>query len=208
LSRAAELLDRAAAVVRRGGVVVYPTETVYGLGADATNEAALAGLVALKGRPETKGMSILVPGLEESKTLLAVAIPDAARSLAAAFWPGPLTIVLPAAHGVAASLVGPGGGIGLRCSADPIARALVERVGCPITSTSANPSGSVAATSVEEARGYFGARIECYVDGGERRTLEVSTVVEFFERGAILRRAGAISAEDLAAVLPRIRLEI
>jgi tRNA threonylcarbamoyl adenosine modification protein (Sua5/YciO/YrdC/YwlC family) len=193
-------LDRAVEAIRTGGIVVYPTETVYGLGVDAGSPSALAHLLALKGRDARKGMSVLVSELAAARSLLAGEPGAAAHALARAFWPGPLTLVLPAAPAVDRTLVGPGGGVGLRCSTDPVARALLERSGVPLTSTSANPSGREPAHTIEEAREYFGAHVDAYVDGGARRDARVSTVVEFFEGRAYLRRAGAIALDALSAV--------
>lgn len=186
--------------LRAGGVVVYPTETVYGLGVDACSARAVDSLLALKGRDAAKGISVLVADLSKARALLATEPPDEACALAAAFWPGALTIVLPAAPDVVAALRGPGGGVGLRCSSDPIARELLAEFGAPITSTSANPSGSSPAVSVEQAQSYFGARVAAYVDGGTRCDTSVSTVVEFSQGRAYLRRAGIIDIDALRAV--------
>jgi len=99
-------------------------------------------------------------------------------------------------------LVGATGGVGLRCSPDPLAAALVRDFGRPVTATSANPSGHPAATDVAAARAYFGDRVACYLDGGPRAGSAVSTVVEFLEGRAILRRAGAVEARRLASIVP------
>jgi len=118
------------------------------------------------------------------------------------FWPGPLTIVLPAAKHVAPALVGPGGGVGLRCSSDPVAAALVTALGRAVTSTSANPSGQPPARTAEEARRYFRSGVDAFLDGGARVDTTVSTVVEFLQSRAYLRRAGAIDAAAIAALAP------
>jgi L-threonylcarbamoyladenylate synthase len=197
--RAGEL-DRALGALEAAGVVVYPTETVYGLGADARSAAAVARVVALKGRDAGKGLSVLVAGLSDARPLLAADPPPAARALVAAFWPGPLTLVLPAAAGVVEALRGAAGGVGLRCSTDPVACELLSRFRAPLTSTSANPSGSAPATTVAQARAYFAERVDAYVDGGARRDASVSTVVEFSQGRAYLRRTGAIPSSALRAV--------
>jgi L-threonylcarbamoyladenylate synthase len=196
--------DLAAAVtaLRAGRLVVYPTETVYGLGAAALDAAALALLLALKGRSEEKGLSVLVADLDVATNLLSEAPPSGARALAEAFWPGPLTIVLPAGRAVPAPLRGATGGVGLRCSSDPMATALAKAFGGPITATSANPSGTPPATDAATARAYFGERVECYLDDGPRTSDFASTVVEFSKGRAILRRAGAITIQRLASVVP------
>jgi len=215
--------DVAAAVgiLAAAGVVAYPTETVYGLGVDARDPAAIATLLRLKGREEGRGISVLVADLDMARGLLADAPCPDAVALAARFWPGPLTIVLPAADSVAEALRGPSGGIGLRCSSDPWAAALVQRFGAPVTSTSANRSGAEPARSAADVRQAFAfdggvtvgrpsratsasresAAPLFILDGGERRGTEVSTVVEFSKGRATVRRRGAISAESIASVI-------
>ncbi|MBI5503969.1 MAG: threonylcarbamoyl-AMP synthase [Deltaproteobacteria bacterium] len=194
------MIDDGVAVLRRGGVVAYPTETVYGLGVDAANRAALARLFALKGRRSGSGMSVLVRDLAMASRLLAAEPPAGAIALARAFWPGPLTMVLGAAADLAPQLCGAGGGVGLRCSSDAWACALVEGFAAAITSTSANPSGAEPARSAAQARAYFPRGVDAFVDGGPRRGSEVSSVVEFLHGRAYLRRVGAIDAAALAAV--------
>lgn len=201
-------LNAAVAALRAGRLVVYPTETVYGLGADAISAEGLDAVLALKGRSAEKGMSVLVAGLHHARPLLADDPPAGARDLARALWPGPLTLVLPAATSLPAALVGTTGGVGLRCSPDPFAAELARRFRKPITATSANPSGSRPATDVDAARAYFGDRVACYLDGGPRAGGAVSTVVEFLEGRAILRRVGAIEARILASIIPLHSSEI
>jgi len=195
-------LVAAVTALRAGRLVVYPTETVYGLGAAALDPAALAALLTLKGRPDEKGLSVLVAGLDAATHLLSEAPPLGARALAKAFWPGPLTIVLPASDALPAPLCGETGGVGLRCSSDRVATALGLAFGGPITATSANPSGAQPAADVGAARAYFGERVECYLDDGPRTSDFASSVVEFSKGRAILRRAGAITIERLASVVP------
>ncbi|HYC55171.1 MAG TPA: L-threonylcarbamoyladenylate synthase [Candidatus Binatia bacterium] len=189
-------------MLRSGALVVYPTETVYGIGADAADAGAIERLLELKGREGGRGISLLVEDLASAASLLAEAVPFGAHALARRFWPGPLTIVLPAAASVAEALVGPGGGVGLRCSSDPMASSLVRCFGGPLTSTSANVSGQAPARTVEDARRSFPKGIGAFLDGGARRDSSVSTVVEFLGSRAYLRRAGAIDMADLAAVVP------
>lgn len=189
-------------VLEAGDVVVYPTETVYGLGTRADSTEAIDRLFRLKGRSEGKGVSLLVENLAGAGFLIDGPVPAPAIALAEAFWPGPLTIVLPAAASVDRRLVGQGGGVGLRCSSDSLARALCAASPAPITSTSANPSGKPPATDVETARSYFGDEAGAYVDGGIREGGAVSTVVEFSRGRAILRRAGAIDKNALDSITP------
>jgi len=181
--------------------VVYPTETVYGLGADASNDAALERLFAAKGREAGRGVSLLVAGLDAAASLIEGPVPAAAVRAADALWPGPLTLVLPASARVAPALVGPGGGVGLRCSPDPLCAALVAALGRPVTSTSANASGHEPATSAEEARACFGDAVDVYLDGGPRPGTAVSTVVEFRGGSAYLLRVGAVDAQTLSRLI-------
>lgn len=187
----------AAAAVARGETIVYPTETIYGIGVDARSTAAVESLIALKGRGAAKGISVLVAGRDDVGSLSDRPIPAEALRLMEEFWPGSLTIVLPAAASVNAALVGPTGGIGLRCAADPVAMLLVDACGAPLTSTSANPSGNLPATTVEQACDYFGERVSYYLDGGPRSSSAPSSVVEFCDAGVFLRRAGAIAVSQL-----------
>lgn len=187
----------AAAAVARGEAIIYPTETIYGIGVDARSTAAVERLIALKGRDAAKGISVLVASSDEVGPLCAGPIPTEALRLMEAFWAGSLTIVLPAAATLNVALIGPSGGIGLRCVADPIAARLVEACAGPLTSTSANPSGNLPAANVQQAHDYFGERVSYYLDGGPRSSSAPSTVVEFCAAGVFLRRAGAIAASEL-----------
>jgi L-threonylcarbamoyladenylate synthase len=200
-------VDAAARFLAAGGVVAYPTETVYGLGVDARSSAAIAALLVMKGRDEGRGISLLVENLDAAADLLAEPPGEDARALASRFWPGPLTIVLAASSRVAPQVVGPSGGVGLRCSSDPWAAALVARFGAPVTSTSANASGCEPARSAGDVRSAFphqasGAAPSLFVlDGGARTSSEVSTVIEFSKGRATLLREGAIRASDLASMI-------
>ncbi len=197
-----EQIRSAAAALEAGGGVVYPTETVYGLGVDATSDTGLCALLELKkGRLAGAGISLLVENLEVSRILVAGALPEGALRLAERFWPGPLTLVLPASERVAPELRGPTGGVGLRCSPDPSALRLIAALGRPITSTSANPTGEPPARTVEEAEAYFGTSVAAYIDGGPRTGTSVSSVVEFLGGSARLLRAGEIPLRELQGVI-------
>jgi tRNA threonylcarbamoyl adenosine modification protein (Sua5/YciO/YrdC/YwlC family) len=148
-------LGEAVAWIREGGLLAYPTETVWGLGADATSEAALGRLRRWKGRGEAQPLSLLVPGASALAGLGCEASP-LALALAAAFWPGPLTLVLPCRRRFAAGVARADGALGLRSSSHPVAAELARRLSQagvgPITATSLNPSGAPAARTREEAR--------------------------------------------------------
>lgn len=191
-----EPLAGAVAALRRRDLIVYPTETLYGLGADALDEEALARLIALKGREPGKPISVLVSDLAMLRTLVDE-IPPRALRLIERGWPGPLTLVLPAAPTVSLSLTGGSGTIGARISSAAIATELVRRFGRPITSPSANPAGGIPPTVVSQARSYFGDRVAAYVDGGPLPGEPPSTVLAVEGDQLRLIRPGVISLEDL-----------
>lgn len=191
-SNNASAVDGAARALAAGGIVVYPTETLYGLGADARNEAALQRLVELKGRAAGKPIAVLVSG----KEMLEGVVDDmsqAAIDLMRRFWPGPLTIVLRARPSVSRVLTGGGDGIGVRVSSHPIATALVRALGGPLTAPSANPAGLRPPTRLDEARAYFGDRVDYYLDGGVLPGEPASTVVDARD-GLRVIRDGAVPA--------------
>lgn len=182
-------IRRAADVIISGGVVAYPTETLYGLAVDALSHEALALLLHVKRRDPTHNISILVS--DEAMLGRVVAWTSAvARRLMSAHWPGPLTLILPAAHGLPASLVGPGGGVGVRISSDPVAAALVARVGRPITATSANLTSQPPATT---AQGATLEGISLVLDDGTRRQ-QASTVLSLLGEPIVLRQ-GAVEVD-------------
>jgi len=194
-SAAVDELDAAVAALRRGMLVCYPTETTYGLAADITQGAALARLVALKGRDPQAPFGLIVADVAQAASLASV-WPARAVALAAAHWPGPLTLVVPARRDLPPEIVGESGGVGLRVSSHPTAAALVGRLGRPITATSTNPSGARPALSVAEARGYFGDRIAVYLDAGAAPRLSASTVVQIDGDGRVkVLRSGAVAID-------------
>jgi L-threonylcarbamoyladenylate synthase len=174
----------ALAALLRGEVVCLPTESSYGLAADARSAAALARITALKGgRPADSPFPLVVADADAARDLAAV-WPDAAERLARRHWPGPLTLVVPARPELAPEVVGPGGGVGVRVSSHPLARALAAALGGAITATSANRSGQPPASTVEQARAVFGDDIAFYLDGGDC-TGTPSTVVAIDEGGSL-----------------------
>jgi L-threonylcarbamoyladenylate synthase len=197
---AVEALSEALATLRRGGVVVFPTETLYGLGADALNIAAVERIFALKGRDPHQPIPVLLADSAMLDVVVA-AIPSAAKKLIERFWPGPLTVVLPARKGLPPPLVNAAGGVGVRISSQPVARRLVEALGRPLTATSANPAGKPPARTTEEARAYFSDRVEVFLDGGALTSKIGSTVVEIAGDRVRMLREGEISLSELETVL-------
>ncbi|HUI24896.1 MAG TPA: L-threonylcarbamoyladenylate synthase [Candidatus Kryptonia bacterium] len=195
-SRSSAAVEAAVAALRGGEVVVYPTETLYGLGVDATNADALARLVALKGRRDGKAISVLIDG-RDMLTQVCDHLTPLADRLIARFWPGPLTLVVAARASLSEVLTANSGTIGVRWSSCSIAAALVTRLGRPLTAPSANPSDMPPALSVDQARSYFGERVAYYLDGGPCLGGVGSTVVDATGDTLRVLREGAIPAAAL-----------
>lgn len=195
-----DAIDRALAALNADELVVYPTETFYGLGADAASPRALERLFAIKRREPGKPVALIVADLAMARQIV-VEIPAAALRLADAFWPGPLTMVMPARAGIHAGLLGRDGGVGLRVSSHPIAHELVRRLGRPLTATSANLAGEPPANTVEQARAAFGDKVAVYLEGGRLGLTAASTVVAFNGSRSNVLRAGPISEAQIAAAL-------
>jgi L-threonylcarbamoyladenylate synthase len=193
-------LDAALAALARGEAIVYPTETFYGLGARALHAEAVDGVAALKGRDADKPIALIVRDAAMLARVVA-RIPAPAERLIARFWPGPLTLVLPARAGLPAPLTGGGEWIGVRVSSHPIAQRLVAALDEPLTATSANPGGAEPALDVAGARRYFGARVGAYVDGGTLAGGLGSTVVLVADDAARVIRRGATPIDALEQVL-------
>jgi L-threonylcarbamoyladenylate synthase len=194
-----DALDAAVAALARGDLVVFPTESVYGLGADATSPVAVERLVAVRGREAGKPI-LVVAGDVAMTSLVAREMPPAARRLAERLWPGPLTLVLPARDDVPAPLTAGTGTIGVRVPGHATARALAAALGRPVTAPSANPPGREPAHTIAEARAYFGDAVAAYVDGG--RLDGVPSTVVAVEGSAIrIVRAGAIDETTIRAIV-------
>jgi L-threonylcarbamoyladenylate synthase len=187
------------AALQSGELVVYPTETFYGIGADPFSQAALKRLFDVKARELERPVGLIAADAAMAFSV-ASEVPTDARRLADAFWPGPLTLVVPARAEIAPELVGPYG-VGIRVSPHPVARALAAGLGRPITATSANLSGGPPATTLAEARRSFGAKVKVYLEGGKMMASAPSTVVAFEGGEWKMIRVGAISENQIAAVL-------
>jgi L-threonylcarbamoyladenylate synthase len=196
----AEIIAGAGAALRRGEIIVFPTETLYGLGADALNLKAVEKIFDLKGRDSANPIPLLVADRRMLDTLVAE-VPPLAEKLIASFWPGPLTIVFPARKNIPARLLNPSGGIGVRISSQPVAREIINQLGRPLTATSANPSGKPGARTVEEAKSYFAGKVDIFVDGGELPSKTGSTVIEITKDSLAIIRSGEISTAELQRVI-------
>lgn len=201
----AETVAAAVAALKRGEVIVFPAETLYGLGANALDSAAVEKVFQLKARDATNPIPVLVASRDMLFELVSD-IPPLAEKLILGFWPGPLTIVLPARRNIPQPLVGRSGGVGVRLSSQPVATELVEGLGRPLTATSANPSGRPAAHTVQQAKNYFAERIDIFVDGGKLTSQTGSTVVEPVGDSIRIIRAGDIARSELEEVLGAERI--
>ena len=182
-----------------GGLVVFPADTYYALGAAAGNAEAVARVFAAKGREATDPLPVLVAGVEQWR-MAAVEIPDLALRLAERFWPGPLTIVCRRAPHLPPLLTGGGDTIGVRQPAVPVAQALCRALGMPITGTSANSHDGPPPVTALEVGMDLGGRVDLILDGGACAGGRPSTVIDVTRTPPVIVRAGAVTAEALRAV--------
>jgi len=193
-------LSYAVEVLLRGGLVAVPTETVYGLAGNGLDASAVAKIYEVKGRPAIKPLSLLVPDLNVAGTVCAV-IPDSARRLAGAFWPGPLTIVLPRRDTVPDIVTAGGDTIGVRCPDHPKTLELLRLAGVPAAAPSANISDMPSPKSANDVLGYFDGKIDCVIDGGICALGFESTIVSLSGVSYQILRQGALPEEDIARVI-------
>lgn len=198
----AEGLARAARVIAAGGTVAVPTETVYGLAARADDDAAVAGIYRAKGRPDFNPLIVHVTGLEAAERL--AVFDERARALAAAFWPGALTMVLPRRAGAPLAKAVSAGlpTVALRCPAHPAMQALLRECGLPLAAPSANRSGGVSPTSAAHVAASLGDRVDLILDGGETERGIESTIVVLRENGGWqVLRPGPVTQAEISAIL-------
>lgn len=192
VSADAEGIVRAAARVRGGGIVAFPTETSYGLGVDPFNEAALRHLFAIKKRPPIKPILLIIDHPSRLPDIVS-AVPDCYLDLMERFWPGPLTLIFPARKGLSRWLTGGTATVGVRVSSAPVATELCRRVDGPITATSANISGRDPAYSAEEVMAQFPDGLDLILDGGSSGAGQPSTVVGQQDGTLRLLRQGCLA---------------
>jgi len=191
-----EPLQQAAEVVRQGGIIVYPTETLYGIGADAFNGAAVRRVQEVKRRSESKPILLIIRSVDMLKGLVTEVPPDAVR-LMEAFWPGPLTLIFKAEPGLPRELTQGTGTIGVRVPSSAVCLRLLELSGCPLTSTSANVSGASVPRTVSGIRKALHEGIDLYLDAGELPSHTPSTVLDVSTSRPKILRDGAISRKRL-----------
>ena len=190
----------AADIIRSGGLVAIPTETVYGLGANGLGEQAVLKIFEAKGRPQDNPLILHISGPEQIEQFCHH-IPQAAYDLAEAFWPGPLTMVLPAKDVVPRRTTAGLDTVGIRCPDSPVTREIIRLAGVPIAAPSANISGKPSTTTAEHVLHDHDGRIDAIVDGGPCRVGVESTIVDLTERRPRLLRPGGIGPEQLISVL-------
>lgn len=197
---AAHSIDRAAEVLRAGGIVIFPTDTVYGIAGALDHPEAIEALYAAKERPPTKPIALLIDRIEDLP-LVCSAMSPAAKLLAERFWPGGLTLVLPALDSVPAIVTAGGPTVAVRLPNHPVPRAIARRLGLPLPTTSANRSNEPSPVTAEEAIRQLGAHVALVLDGGRCPGGIDSTVVDPCQVPPLVLREGAISAADIANAL-------
>jgi len=195
-----ETLQEAVRLLRNGGVIAYPTETFYGLGADAGNETAVRRIFSVKGRDFRNPVPLII-GEERILPHYAAEIPKAATQLIKALWPGPLTLIFSAAARVNRLLTGGTGKIGIRLSGHPVAASLARSLDGALTSTSANLSGEAECSSPAEVMNQLGDGIDLIVDGGATAGKAASTIVDITVDPPVILREGAVSSGLIRQIL-------
>nr|MDD6335494.1 L-threonylcarbamoyladenylate synthase [bacterium] len=205
-SQEQDAILEAAQLLRQGEVVVFPTETVYGLGANALREDAVKKIFAAKGRPADNPLIAHIAAPEQAHLLVAD-WPPVAQALSDAFWPGPLTLILPKKDCVPSMTTGGMDTVAVRCPAHPVARALIQAAGFPIAAPSANLSGRPSPTTADDCLADLDGRVPLILDGGPSIIGLESTVVDLTGEAPTVLRPGGISPEDIARVAGDARLD-
>jgi len=196
-------IKRAVTILRQSGLVAYPTDTVYGLGACMTDIAAVDRIFQVKGRPKGMALPVLLADQAQIEQIV-TSVPPAAQLLADAFFPGALTIILPKSDTVPDIITGGGKTVAFRIPNHPVPIALIKQLGKPIVGTSANLSGLNSALTAAEVIKQIGDKIDMVIDGGRCPGGIESTVVDLSGVKPVIRRQGAISIEKLRKILPDI----
>jgi L-threonylcarbamoyladenylate synthase len=199
-----QLIDKAAEVIQGGGVIIYPTETLYGLGANPLDPEAMKRLYAIKGRDKAKPIPFLIKDQDMLETVVEDILPIG-RQLMEHYWPGALTLIFRAKKGLPPPLCGEGGTIGLRISAHPIAQLIVEAVDTPLTSTSANPAGEGDLTDPRMITQVFGDLVDLIIDGGRVPGIG-STVVDLTMTPPKVVREGMIKVPPCRLATERVSI--
>ena len=195
-----DAIEEAAKWIRHGGLIALPTDTLYGLAADPFSAAAIARLFAVKGRAAERAVPLIAADAAQVAAQLG-RLPAAGQRLAERFWPGPLTLLVPAPRALAAAVSGGTGRVGVRVPAHDVARAICAAAGRPITATSANVSGEPATPDPDQVERTLGGHLDLLIDAGTTPGGAASTIVDVTGADPALVRAGAISWDDIQAWL-------
>jgi len=198
-------IEEAARLLRDGEVVAFPTETVYGLGAIATSDAAIAKIYAAKGRPDDNPLIVHIGAIRQVRQA-ASSVPPAAKQLMDAFWPGPLTIILPKQAGLSETVTAGLDTVGVRLPAHPIALALLKAVNLPVAAPSANVSGRPSPTTAQHVADDLTGKIAGIVDGGPSQIGLESTVIDCTVTPPVILRPGGVTKAEIEAVIGRVLL--
>jgi L-threonylcarbamoyladenylate synthase len=200
-----EAIHKAARIIQKGGIVAFPTETVYGLGADAFNPLAIARVFEAKRRPYFDPLIVHVANPRDVKKL-AREIPSNAKKLTEKFWPGPLTLVLLKEEEIPDIVTAGLPSVAIRMPDHPMALSLIKRSRCPIAAPSANPFGYLSPTTADHVREQLGDQVDLILDGGPCPVGVESTIVSFLEEEPRLLRAGGISLEEIEAIIGKVEV--
>ena len=187
-------IDEAVILLRKHAAISYPTDTLYGLGADPFSPKALSRIFEVKGRSKHKGLPLLLADAQDTEAVASVKS-DIFLLLAQAFWPGPLTLILPPVPGLPQDILGAGGGVGVRVPNHPIPRALARGLGRPIIGTSANPSGGPDPVTAQDVERMLGNKVDYILDGGPAYGGLPSSVVDLTGPKPRMVRTGALTRE-------------
>lgn len=199
------LISDAAKVITGGGIVSFPTETVYALGADAFNEEMVAKIYRIKRRDRSKPISVFLKGAQQTRRIVDFVNPDAEK-LMEKFWPGPLTLVFTCTSSKLSVVLAKGDKLGVRVSPSNMIAQLLEETGVPITATSANISGKKSCVAANRVFYFFNGRVELIIDGGKSNVFLPSTVLDVSGEDASLIRLGHIPVEEIKKVVPSLRI--
>lgn len=200
-----EIIKEAAAIIRKGGLVTFPTETVYGLGADALNPLAVVRIFEVKNRPRFDPLIVHIADFSSVEKLCS-SVDERARKLMEKFWPGPLTLVLPKTQVVPDIVTAGLPTVAIRMPAHPVALRLIEEAGTPIAAPSANPFGYLSPTTADHVREQVGKRVDLILDGGKCPIGVESTVIELTGKEPLLLRPGGLPIEEIEKVIGKVKI--
>ena len=201
-----QIIEKAAAIIKNGGLVAFPTETVYGLGAHGLCSEAVAKIYRAKGRPSDNPLILHVADLPMAASL-SRELPTSARLLMENFWPGPLTLVVPKAAGIPKEVTGGLDTVAIRMPDHPVALALIEYAGIPIAAPSANRSGRPSPTTADHVRADLAGRIDALLDAGPAGVGLESTVLDLTGAVPIILRPGGVTYEQLKEIMPKVTID-